>query len=391
MFTVDVTSPVVAQAADVGAELIIAHHPVLLRGISSVTDDHPKGRVVRELLGHDISVYVAHTNADVAEGGVASALADALGLPAATRCGRTGSSSTRSSPLCRAIMPMPCWMRWQRQGQERWASTIAAPLSARAWERSRPLAGSTPFLGAAGVTETVTERRIEMVMPRRARSEVVRALLRAHPYQTPAYDVIELAESSNPEVGLGRIEGAEELSVGEVADRLAAVLPATAAGIRIGGDLDRVARTVAVLPGSGDDLLETAHAMGADAYVTSDLRHHRASEALAWADAPALIDISHWAAEWIWLPVVERLVRTQLETTASRSTPKSRVRAPIRGWTGADQRVACRWEVRTPPRRVGNPVREATDDVVGHERLAHSGGRQIGTPRRPAGVAHRFR
>ena len=91
MFTVDVTSPVVAQAADVGAELIIAHHPVLLRGISSVTDDHPKGRVVRELLGHDISVYVAHTNADVAEGGVASALADALGL--------TGSHPMRPNRL----------------------------------------------------------------------------------------------------------------------------------------------------------------------------------------------------------------------------------------------------------------------------------------------------
>ena len=60
-------------------------------------------------------------------------------------------------------------------------------------------------------------------------------------------------------------------------------------------------------------MLETAHALGADAYVTSDLRHHRASEALAWPNAPALIDISHWAAEWIWLPVVERLLRTELD------------------------------------------------------------------------------
>ena len=60
----------VAEAAEVGAKLIIAHHPVLLRGLTSVTDDHPKGRVVCELLRHDICVYVAHTNADVAGRGV---------------------------------------------------------------------------------------------------------------------------------------------------------------------------------------------------------------------------------------------------------------------------------------------------------------------------------
>jgi dinuclear metal center YbgI/SA1388 family protein len=316
IFTVDVTPSVVAQAAETGAELIIAHHPVLLRGIRSVTDDHPKGRLVRELVRHDISVYVAHTNADVADGGVASALADALGL--------TGSQPMLANPL--ELDKIITFVPSDHAGAVLDALAAAGAGVLAQYDRCafvsegmgtfRPLPGSTPFFGTAGVIETVTERRIEMVMPRRSRSAVVRALLRAHPYQTPAYDVIELAESSNPEVGLGRIGRlAEELSVGGVADRLAAVLPVTAAGIRIGGDLDRVVRTVAVLPGSGDDLLQTALAIGADVYVTSDLRHHPASEALAWPDAPVLIDISHWAAEWTWLPVVERLVRTELETT----------------------------------------------------------------------------
>ena len=206
--------------------------------------------------------------------------------------------------------------------------------------------------------------------------------------------MIELAESSNPEVGLGRIGRLpEELSVGEVADRLAAVLPATAAGIRIGGDLDRVARTVAVLPGSGDDLLETAHAMGADAYVTSDLRHHRASEALAWADAPALIDISHWAAEWIWLPVVERLVRTQLETTGFEVDTENlaSVHRSVAGPALISESRAG-WEVRTPPRRVGKSqyarppmMSSATND----SRL--SGGRQSALHVVQQAIAHRFR
>jgi dinuclear metal center YbgI/SA1388 family protein len=313
IFTVDVTLPVVAQAADAGAELIIAHHPVLLRGVSAVTDDHPKGRLVRELLRHDISVYVAHTNADVGPGGVASALADALGL--------TGSRPMvpEALELDKIITFVP------RDHADAVLDALAAAGAGNVglYDRCayvsdgmgtfRPLAGSAPYLGAAGVIETVAERRIEMITPRRARGSVVEALLSVHPYQTPAYDVIELADSPNPEVGLGRIGTLPgDLSVGRLADRLAAVLPVTAVGVRIGGDLDHLARTVAVLPGSGDDLLQTAHALGADAYITSDLRHHRASEALAWPDAPALIDISHWAAEWTWLPVVERLLRSQL-------------------------------------------------------------------------------
>jgi dinuclear metal center YbgI/SA1388 family protein len=313
IFTVDVTMPVVAQATDAGAELIIAHHPVLLHGVSAVTDDHPKGRLVRELLRHDLSVYVAHTNADVAAGGVASALADALGLtgirpmlPEALELDKIITFVPRDH--ADAVLDALATAGAGQVGPYDRCAYVSEGMGT-----FRPLAGSAPYLGTAGVIETVAERRIEMIAPRRARGSVVEALLSVHPYQTPAYDVIELADSPNPEVGLGRIGTLPgDLSVGRLADRLAAVLPVTAVGVRIGGDLDHLARTVAVLPGSGDDLLQTAHALGADAYITSDLRHHRASEALAWPDAPALIDISHWAAEWTWLPVVERLLRSQL-------------------------------------------------------------------------------
>ena len=83
------------------------------------------------------------------------------------------------------------------------------------------------------------------------------------------------------------------------------VLPQTAHGVRVGGDPDRVIETVAVTSGAGDFLLETVLGTDADVYVTSDLRHHRASEFLEHG-GPALVDIAHWAAEWTWLPVLER-------------------------------------------------------------------------------------
>jgi putative NIF3 family GTP cyclohydrolase 1 type 2 len=86
---------------------------------------------------------------------------------------------------------------------------------------------------------------------------------------------------------------------------VAAALPATAAGIRVAGDLDRPVSSVALCGGAGDFLLDQVTAY--DVYVTSDLRHHPASEFLE--KGGALIDIPHWAAEWTWLPVLARRLR----------------------------------------------------------------------------------
>ena len=81
--------------------------------------------------------------------------------------------------------------------------------------------------------------------------------------------------------------------------------------MRFGGDPDRPVRTVAVCGGAGDDLFDAVRAAGADAYVTADLRHHPASEALEHG-APGLVDVSHWASEWPWLADCERLLRSGL-------------------------------------------------------------------------------
>jgi putative NIF3 family GTP cyclohydrolase 1 type 2 len=92
------------------------------------------------------------------------------------------------------------------------------------------------------------------------------------------------------------------------AEQVGAALPVTAHGVRVAGDPAMPVRTVAVGAGSGDSLLQEAARSGADVFVTSDLKHHRASEHLE-DGGPALVDVAHWAAEWTWLPVVEQKVR----------------------------------------------------------------------------------
>ena len=128
-------------------------------------------------------------------------------------------------------------------------------------------------------------------------------MLAAHPYEEPAFDLVELADPRTSATGAGRIGSVAPTTLGAFADAVAAALPATAHGVRVAGDPDRPCAGWRCAAGPGDFLLDEVLRSDADVYVTSDLRHHPAAEFLE-QDGPALVDVAHWAAEWTWLPVV---------------------------------------------------------------------------------------
>jgi dinuclear metal center YbgI/SA1388 family protein len=140
-----------------------------------------------------------------------------------------------------------------------------------------------------------------------ARDGVSDALAAAVGVVGPTVPVV--ASPSDVATGLGRVgDLAAATTLGELAAQVAAALPATAHGVRVGGDPDRVVRRVAVIGGSGSDALGAAAAAGADLVVTADLKHHNAGDFLA-TEGPALLDVAHWASEWPWLTVLrDRLV-----------------------------------------------------------------------------------
>lgn len=233
LLAVDPTLGVVEEAGALGADLLLTHHPLLLRGVHAVATTTAKGAAVTALVVGGIALYVAHTNADVATGGVCDALAAACGL------------------------------------------TDTVPITV---VEGQPL-------GRVGVL-------------------------------------------------------AEEVSLHELVDRLAARLPRTAGGLRVAGPPDGRVRRVAVLGGAGDDLFDAVRASGADVYVTADLRHHPVLEAReeARGGTPYLVDAGHWASEQVWLARAERALLTGLGDRAARvSTHISTVRTDP--WTfvvGAD-------------------------------------------------------
>ncbi|BCW36631.1 GTP cyclohydrolase 1 type 2 [Arthrobacter sp. StoSoilA2] len=121
-------------------------------------------------------------------------------------------------------------------------------------------------------------------------------------------NVAPLTPAANglPEEGIGRVGDLPELmTLGDFAARVFGMLPAVAGGVRVAGDKDGLLRRVAVCGGAGDSLFDAVRASNADVYVTADMRHHPASEAREGTvnGRPYLIDVSHFASEWLWLPV----------------------------------------------------------------------------------------
>ncbi len=248
LFAVDPVADVVDEAVEWGADLIVTHHPLLLAGVHSVAATTFKGALVHRLIREGIALYTAHTNADVAAGGVADALAAALGL-------------VETRPLEAGATPEP----------------------------------ETP----AGATGTGR---------------------------------------------IGRLPAATTLRA--FAQAVADATPATAQGVRYAGDPDARVESVAVVGGSGDTFFDAVRAAGVDAYVTADLRHHPASELRErarfergrrdGAATPYLVDLAHFASEWLWLPgAADALIGDLLAALGAGTTVETRVSTRRTDpWTG---------------------------------------------------------
>ncbi|HEY3016474.1 MAG TPA: Nif3-like dinuclear metal center hexameric protein [Nocardioides sp.] len=319
MFAVDPTLEVAREAVAWGADLLVVHHPLFLRPVHGFTTATPKGRTLTTLARGGCALLTAHTNADQAAGGVSEALATALGLTELAPL-----RPAQAAPLDKIVVFVPA----------EHAATVRAAIAEAgggaigdydhcSWStagegRFRPLQGASPTIGTVGEIEVVPEQRVESVLPRSRRAAVVAAMLAAHPYEEPAYDVVELADPGLTPTGTGRIGTVAETTLAGFAEGVLRSLPPTAHGVRVAGDPTRIVRRVAVCGGAGDFLLDELAGSDADVFVTSDLRHHPAAE-FTELGGPALVDVAHWAGEWTWLPVVEaRLAEALGDTVETR-------------------------------------------------------------------------
>jgi len=324
MFAVDPAPAVAEEAADWDADLLVVHHPLFLRPVHGFPGTTPKGRTLARLAEAGCALLTAHTNADQAEAGVSESLALALGLE---DLAPIVPAPTDPRDKLVVFVPRDAAAPVRAAMADAGAGAIGdydhCSFTSPGEGRFRPLEGADPTIGTVGDIEVVAEDRIEVILPRRRRAQVVAAMLAAHPYEEPAYDLIELADAQAAPTGTGRQGTTEPVSLQEFAKRVAGALPETAHGVRVAGDPERVVRRVAVCGGAGDFLLDRVAASDADVYVTSDLRHHPAAEFVE-RDGPALVDVAHWAAEWTWLPAVQGRVASALGDTVETRVSETR-------------------------------------------------------------------
>ncbi len=319
LVAVDPVPETVDEAIGSGAQLLVTHHPLLLRGVHGVGADTPKGALLHRLIRAGTALFTAHTNADAADPGVSDALAAAIGLDVREPLVRSPAAALDKIVVFVPVGPAITEVHdaLSAAGAGNVGNYSHCSFATAGTGQFRPLEGAHPTIGEVGRLERVAETRLEMVLPRDRRADVVAALRSAHPYEEPAFDVLELADLPTT-LGLGRVgtlPAPEPLAA--FTERVAAALPATAWGVRAAGDPDRTVSAVAVCGGAGDSALGAAIAAGVDAYVTADLRHHPASEhllagTLAGRPTPALVDVAHWASEWPWCAQAAAVVRAAL-------------------------------------------------------------------------------
>jgi dinuclear metal center YbgI/SA1388 family protein len=305
LVTLDVTSGVIAEAAEDPATLILAHHPLLFRPLASLTPATASGKVALAAARAGVAVAAAHTNLDVARDGAGTSdpVASVLGLVEVTPL----TTELREGTRCTLVTFVP----------EPDVDTVIDAVSAAGagrvgdYERCsfrvagtgtfRPLPGADPYAGTVGQDAAEPEIRLEMTVPTTRAGEVIRALTDAHPYEEAAYHLIPVLEGATVGFGrVGRLPSPQRLA--DVASIVRERLPAP--HLRYAGDPDRMVSRVAAVGGAGDGLIGAALGAGADVYITGDLRHHVTLDALE--QGLAMIDAGHHATEVAAMPAWAR-------------------------------------------------------------------------------------
>jgi dinuclear metal center YbgI/SA1388 family protein len=278
LVALDVLENVIDEAIKKDVQLIIAHHPPIYRPLKNVITDTTQGRMIEKLLRNDIAVYAAHTNLDVAKGGVNDLLAEALEIQNPEVLVPTFETALKKIVV---FVPAESAESVRKALGDAGAGFIGnyshCTFSANGTGRFLPGDQTQPYVGQPGVMETVDEVRIETIVPEMQVKRVLTAMLKAHPYEEPAFDVYPV-ENKGEVLGLGRIGTVAEMTLAEFAEKVKKVLEVDR--VRVVGDLASKVKKVAVLGGDGNKYFNQAKFKGADVYITGDIYYHTAHDAM---------------------------------------------------------------------------------------------------------------
>ena len=323
LVSLDLTFPNIRWAAAHDVQMIVSHHPFFFHGLKCLDTETERGKMIAALLANGITAFAAHTNLDTARGGVNAALAEALGL---SDC--VGLVPVKEEALCKLVVYVPkSHATVVREALKEAGAGFIGAYSGCSFVTDgtgyfTAEEGTHPFLGKIGAEETAEEIRIETCAYEGNIPAIVAAMLAAHPYEEPVYDVYRLAQSAKKEM-MGRVGFLpKEMSGAEAVSYIKGKLGMPV--IRFGGDEKKRVRRVAVLGGAGAEFVDLAQKAGADLYLTGDVRYHEAQEAAA--KGIILVDGGHFYTERVIIPKMAARLR---ETAVQKNWALDIVEDPV--------------------------------------------------------------
>jgi dinuclear metal center YbgI/SA1388 family protein len=311
LITLDCTEAVVEEAIARNCNLIVAHHPIIFKGLKKLTGSNYVERTIIKAIRNNIAIYAIHTNLDNVQTGVNRKICEKIGLKAA------GILSPKTEVLTKLVtfIPKPHTEAVLAALYEAGAGQIGnyenCSFSVEGTGTFKPNEKANPSIGKKLTREVVSETRIEVIFPGHLQSKVLRELKKVHPYEEVAFYLTRL-NNPNQEVGsgmIGELELPQEPS--EFLQRLKVSMDLKV--IRHTRLLDQPIKKIAVCGGSGSFLLPKARQAGAQMYITADFKYHEFFDA---EDKLIIADIGHYESEIFTTELIGEVLTKKIPTFA---------------------------------------------------------------------------
>lgn len=309
LMCLDATEEVIMEAKLKSCNLIIAHHPVIFKGLKKITGKTYVERAMINAIKNDIAIYALHTNLDNIHTGVNAEIAKRLGLI-----------------NCRVLQPKSLYLKKLftfvpishietvrnaifNAGGGHIGNYSECSFTNMGEGSFRPEQGTNPFLGIIGKRHVENELKLEVIFPNWLEASVINALKAAHPYEEVAYDIVQLSNEFQA-VGSGMIgELAEPMNETSFLEFLKKQFELKV--IRHTILYSQSIQKIAVCGGAGSFLIRTAIAAKADVFVTADLKYHEFFDA---EGKMILADIGHWESEQYTIDLIADFLKTKFPT-----------------------------------------------------------------------------
>ncbi len=318
LITLDVTESVINEAANKNCNLIIAHHPIIFKGIKKLTNSNLTQKLVVMAIKMDIAIYAIHTNLDNIIGGVNNILASKLGII------NTKILMPKTNGLSKIVCFCPT--EYIENIQQALAHAGAGQIGnydscsfiSTGTGSFRPLQGSNPFVGKTNQLHNEEEFRIEAVIHNYNLQNAITEMIKAHPYEEPAYDIYNLT-NTDENIGSGLIGEIENAM--PIQDYLMIVKQTLGTEyIKHNELINKPVKKIAICGGSGSFLIDAAAKNNADLFITADIKYHDFFE---YAGLMTVADAGHYETEHFVKELIYSLLKEKFPNFALQISEES--------------------------------------------------------------------